>query len=145
MYNDVVCYHSKFVCYSAARTGNIPEFFDAFWWGMTTMTTVGYGDFYPVTIEGRIFAIFLYIVGIGILGVVIGKVVDSFGHYRRLKGEGKYKGRNHIVIVGWSKKSEYTLKEILTTKDCEVSLLLTSYHRNRLCMIEYITLPVMQQ
>lgn len=102
-----------------------PSFFDAFWWVMTTMTTVGYGDFYPVTIEGRIFAIFLYIVGIGILGVVIGKVVDSFGHYRRLKGEGKlqYKGRNHIVIVGWSKKSEYALKEILTTKDCEVIII----------------------
>lgn len=102
-----------------------PSFFDAFWWVMTTMTTVGYGDFYPVSVAGRTFAIFIYVVGIGILGVVISKIVDFLGYYRRSKGEGKlhYKGKNHIVIVGWSKKSEYALKEILTTKDCGVVII----------------------
>lgn len=102
-----------------------PSLFDSLWWVMTTMTTVGYGDFYPTSTGGRIFAMALYIIGIGILGVVIGKIVDSFGTFKRLKGEGKlkYKGKNHIVIVGWSKKAEYAVKGILSTKDSDVVII----------------------
>ncbi|MEI2358144.1 potassium channel family protein [Mesobacillus zeae] len=92
-----------------------PTAFDSLWWVMTTMATVGYGDFYPVTVLGRSFAMVLYILGIGVLGVVIGKLVDSFGNFRRMKEEGrlKYKGQNHITIIGWSKKAEYAIKELL--------------------------------
>ena len=38
---------------------------DAFWWAIVTLSTVGYGDFYPVTTEGRIVAGFLMIIGVG--------------------------------------------------------------------------------
>ncbi len=38
---------------------------DALWWGLTTMTTVGYGDVFPVTAEGRFAAAVLMILGIG--------------------------------------------------------------------------------
>jgi voltage-gated potassium channel len=44
---------------------------DAFWWAMVTITTVGYGDIYPITVEGKIVAGFMMIVGIAILGVLI--------------------------------------------------------------------------
>lgn len=44
---------------------------DAFWWAMVTITTVGYGDIYPITIEGKVVAGFLMVVGIAILGVLI--------------------------------------------------------------------------
>jgi len=44
---------------------------DAFWWAIVTITTVGYGDIYPITIEGKIIAGFLMIVGIAILGILI--------------------------------------------------------------------------
>ena len=44
---------------------------DAFWWAIATVTTVGYGDVYPVTVEGRIIATCLMIVGIAILGILI--------------------------------------------------------------------------
>jgi voltage-gated potassium channel len=44
---------------------------DAFWWAMVTITTAGYGDIYPITIEGKIVAGFMMIVGIAILGVLI--------------------------------------------------------------------------
>jgi len=43
---------------------------DAFWYSIVTITTVGYGDFYPVTSGGRITAIFIMIVGVGIIGVL---------------------------------------------------------------------------
>jgi voltage-gated potassium channel len=44
---------------------------DAFWWAIVTVTTVGYGDVYPTTLEGRVIAALLMIVGIAILGVLI--------------------------------------------------------------------------
>lgn len=44
---------------------------DAFWWAIVTITTVGYGDIYPITVEGKVIAGFLMIVGIAILGVLI--------------------------------------------------------------------------
>jgi voltage-gated potassium channel len=51
---------------------------DAFWWAIVTVTTVGYGDIYPVTTEGKIIASILMIVGIGILGILISTLGASF-------------------------------------------------------------------
>ncbi|MBA3405360.1 MAG: two pore domain potassium channel family protein, partial [Gemmatimonadaceae bacterium] len=43
---------------------------DALWWGITTMTTVGYGDVYPITPEGRVAAAVLMVLGISLFGVL---------------------------------------------------------------------------
>ena len=43
---------------------NVNSYWDALWWGVTTVTTVGYGDIYPVTDVGRVIAMFLMIVGV---------------------------------------------------------------------------------
>jgi voltage-gated potassium channel len=53
-------------------SGPIQTFTDAVWWALTTITTVGYGDMYPVTAEGRFVAAGLMFCGIGVLGVVTG-------------------------------------------------------------------------
>jgi voltage-gated potassium channel len=95
------------------------NYFEGFWWVMTTVTTVGYGDFSPATTEGRILAIGLYIVGIGLIGVVIGKVVDGLSLFRKKREEGKivYKGNSHYIIIGWSQKAKYALKELLASNN----------------------------
>jgi voltage-gated potassium channel len=51
---------------------NIVTFKDAVWWSFATITTVGYGDHYPVTDAGRLIAAALMVCGIGLLGVVTG-------------------------------------------------------------------------
>jgi voltage-gated potassium channel len=53
---------------------NITTFGDALWWTATTVTTVGYGDRYPVTTEGRFIAVALMLVGIATVGAVIASV-----------------------------------------------------------------------
>jgi voltage-gated potassium channel len=52
----------------------IHSFFDALWWSAATITTVGYGDIYPVTTAGRIIAVFTMVVGISTLAVVTARI-----------------------------------------------------------------------
>ena len=54
----------------------IHSFFDALWWSAATITTVGYGDIYPVTAVGRIIAVFTMIVGISTLAVVTARIAQ---------------------------------------------------------------------
>ena len=55
---------------SRSPDGNITTGGDAIWWGLVTITTVGYGDFYPVTTLGRLTGIFVMFAGIGIIGAL---------------------------------------------------------------------------
>ncbi|MFV2103900.1 potassium channel family protein [Micromonospora sp. LOL_024] len=57
-----------------APDSNIVAFDDALWWSTVTITTVGYGDFYPVTMTGRFVALGLMIGGIGLIGFVTGSL-----------------------------------------------------------------------
>lgn len=58
--------------------GNIETFADALWWALVTSTTVGYGDHFPVTNEGRAVAVVLMLVGIGVFGVVTANIAAYF-------------------------------------------------------------------
>ena len=61
-----------------APNSNIRTPGDALWWSLTTMATVGYGDKYPVTAEGRAVAIALMIGGIGLFGTFTGYLATWF-------------------------------------------------------------------
>lgn len=58
------------------RTGRLDSFFDALWWSTATITTVGYGDIYPVTAAGRIVGAFTMVVGISTFAIVTAKVAE---------------------------------------------------------------------
>ncbi|MBI2927470.1 MAG: potassium channel family protein [Verrucomicrobia bacterium] len=61
-----------------APDANIKTAEDAVWWSVTTITTVGYGDKYPVTTEGRILGMTLMLAGIGMFGALGGLVASFF-------------------------------------------------------------------
>jgi len=58
--------------------GNIREAHDAMWWAVTTVSTVGYGDFYPVTWEGRLIAVLLMVTGVGSFATVAAGLASWF-------------------------------------------------------------------
>mgnify|MGYP001050951979 CR=1 FL=1 len=53
----------------ASPDANITNFGDAVWWAFVTITTVGYGDFTPVTVAGRVVAVLLMLSGVAVLGI----------------------------------------------------------------------------
>ena len=57
---------------------NIKNFGDGLWWAVTTVTTVGYGDRFPVTTEGRLLAVLLMLAGISLVGVITASVASWF-------------------------------------------------------------------
>ena len=55
---------------ATAPDGNIKTGGEAIWWAIVTLTTVGYGDYFPVTAPGRITGVFVMVTGIGIIGAL---------------------------------------------------------------------------
>ena len=62
----------------AVEGSNIKNFGDGLWWAITTVTTVGYGDKFPTTTEGKFLAVGLMIVGISLMGVITASVAAWF-------------------------------------------------------------------
>ncbi|MGA3354421.1 MAG: ion channel [Acidimicrobiales bacterium] len=61
-----------------AKGSNIHDYPNALWWAIVTVTTVGYGDRYPVTEGGRVVAAVLMLAGIGLIGVLTATVASVF-------------------------------------------------------------------
>jgi voltage-gated potassium channel len=76
----VVTVSSSVVVMAEAGTpgANIETGEDSLWWAFVTVTTVGYGDFYPVTEVGRFFAGILMIVGVGLFTVLTSYIATTF-------------------------------------------------------------------
>lgn len=64
--------------YEISPEANIQSAEDALWWSFVTVTTVGYGDLYPVTSEGRLIGMALMVVGVGLFGTLSGYIATWF-------------------------------------------------------------------
>ena len=91
---------------SASPDALITNGWDAFWYSIVTITTVGYGDYYPVTIGGRITGIFIMLTGVGIIGALASLMASL------LIGESHATSEDETVDQGQQTKVESELAAI---------------------------------
>jgi voltage-gated potassium channel len=65
-----------------AQPERFETLFDALWWSVSTLTTVGYGDIYPITAGGRVFTAVILFLGLGIVAVPAGLVASALSQVR---------------------------------------------------------------
>jgi len=97
---------------------SIHDFWDALWWAVVSLSTVGYGDTIPVSRLGKMAAMFSIIIGIGLISLLTATISSVFVGRRILEDRGleSIGTRGHIVICGWNQHGE----EIIQGLTCEI-------------------------
>lgn len=63
-----------------AQPEHFSSIFDSLWWAIITLTTVGYGDVYPITVGGKVFTFFILMIGLGIVAIPTGIISSALTH-----------------------------------------------------------------
>ena len=95
--------------------GTISSLPEAFYWLLVTVATVGYGDFTPVTIGGRVIASVLIVGGVALVPIVTAKIATSAVTRRLMEGRGleKIRARNHTLVCGWNEHLDSILDNLI--------------------------------
>lgn len=78
---------------SEAQPKDFGSVFHCLWWAVATLTTVGYGDVYPVTVGGKVFTFVILVIGLGVISVPAGLVANALGQARKMEDD-----RNSNVV-----------------------------------------------
>ncbi len=76
-----------YYCENEAQPEAFGSVFQSMWWATVTLTTVGYGDVYPITTLGKVFTFFMLAIGVGIVSVPSGIMASALGEARRMEAE----------------------------------------------------------
>ncbi len=68
---------------NAAQPEQFKSVFHSLWWALTTLTTVGYGDMFPITAGGKLFTFFVLVIGLGIVAVPTGLIASALSQVRK--------------------------------------------------------------
>jgi voltage-gated potassium channel len=71
-----------------AQPEQFTSIFSSLWWAVVTLTTVGYGDVYPITLGGRVFTFVILMIGLGIISIPSGMISSALTEARRRESEG---------------------------------------------------------
>ena len=72
---------------NAAQPDTFSSIIDSLWWAVATLTTVGYGDIYPITAGGKIFTFFILMIGLGIVSIPAGIIASAISKAREMVDE----------------------------------------------------------
>ncbi len=100
-----------------AQNPNIKNIFDAFYWSLITVSTVGYGDISPVTHTGRVISMMLIVVGIGMISFATSVIVSAFSEKLDELKESRIideinKSREFLIICGYGQLTKMFLRQI---------------------------------
>lgn len=99
----------------ASPDAKIKTIQDGIWYALATLTTVGYGDVYPVTYAGRTLGIVFLLSSLGVFGFIIGQIATIMSTIKENKALGLNGTNftNHVVIVGWNEFSQSVLGHLI--------------------------------
>jgi len=88
---------------------------DSIWWVFVTVFTVGYGDIKPITVGGRLIAIFIMLVGVSMVSTITATISSIFvaRKIREDQGLESFDYENHIIICGWNNRTESLIDTML--------------------------------
>ena len=96
----VFCSSLMYIIENEAQPEAFPSIPSAMWWGVTTLTTVSYGDVYPITILGKFLGAIIALLGIGMFALPTGILASGFAE------EIQKKGKEMIICPHCGKKFE---------------------------------------
>ncbi|MEM7351304.1 MAG: ion channel [Acidobacteriota bacterium] len=87
---------------------------DWLWWGVVTVTTVGYGDIAPSSVGGRLIGVVLMFCGIGVVSLFTATIAGYFVEIKlkRERGMEALELKNHIILCGWNQRAEAIYREL---------------------------------
>ena len=90
--------------------------FEAIYWAIVTITTVGYGDIVPSSKMGKVFALMIIMSGPALLSLITASIASIFVERKIREGKGleTIKEKDHIIICGWNESGKKVLNGILT-------------------------------
>ncbi|NEY72050.1 potassium channel protein [Bacillus mesophilus] len=93
---------------------NFTTLFDGIWWAIVTISTVGYGDFSPNSQLGKVVGIMLILVGTGFMTLYFASLSAATVTKQNsfLEGASSYKGKKHVILVGWNERARETLTQL---------------------------------
>jgi len=68
-----------------AQPDSFSSIFHSLWWAVATLTTVGYGDIYPITAGGKIFTFFILVIGLGVVSIPAGMIASALSKAREME------------------------------------------------------------
>ena len=100
---------------SQSEDSNIKDVYDAVWYTVVTLTSVGYGVHYPTTPEGKVLGLVAVLGSLGVLSYVVSKISIKYSVYMENKKTGQFgtKFKDHFVIIGWDSFSKQVAKQIV--------------------------------
>lgn len=104
----------------SAENGNIKSYKDAFWTLQMSASTIGFGDFYPVTITGRIIVSLMFYIGVGMVSFVGAQFLNKFVSFSDTNVKNRELRQQNDIIIAKNQALEEKLDNML--KRIETSL-----------------------
>ena len=124
-----------------SEQSRIRSYWDAAWYSLVTLTTVGYGDVYPETLPGRAIGAVFLLGSLGVLGALVYKASERIASVRERRRMGHHgtEFQDHVVIIGWDDFARSVTTQlvnadqkvaVVTDRKDDVDLIRELYPRN---------------